>query len=82
MNIPKIGRQWVTLCHDNRDRRLDLAIGLLRLTDDAVSNEVRFIRALSCVPVIVPVGAQHPPTKNAANESRRFYKTAKWKMVK
>ena len=24
MNIPKIGRQWVTLCHDNHDRRIDL----------------------------------------------------------
>jgi len=23
LNIPKIGRQWVTLCHDNRDRRID-----------------------------------------------------------
>jgi len=22
LNIPKIGRQWVTLCHDNHDRRI------------------------------------------------------------
>jgi hypothetical protein len=23
LNFPKIGRHWVTLCHDNHDRRID-----------------------------------------------------------